>query len=132
MLSVKVVNNGITQADRALREFAAVGDLRPFWAELGRGLADEAQRRWPLRRRTGKLRESLTWGGSGLRAGGIFESDPDRLRFGSAVFYGRFWQFGTKRQRARPLIHVDADQHSDQLAEWLRDRADEAGLEVQS
>ena len=130
MLSVKV-NNGIPQADSGLHKFAdSVSDLRPFWAQLGERLADEAQRRWPLRRRTGRLRRSLTWAGDRLGRGGIFESSPDRLRFGSSLFYGRFAQYGTKRQRATPLIHVNADRHADQLDRWLRARAVKAGLEV--
>ena len=61
---------------------------------------------------------------------GIFESSPDRLRFGSSLFYGRFPQHGTKRQRATPLIHIDPEQHTEQLSAWLRDRAASAGLEV--
>ena len=125
--------DGITQADSSLRRFSSqVDDLRPFWRELGRDLADDAQRRWPLRRRTGRLRESLMWAGDRLGRGGISESSPDRLRFGSAIFYSRFHQHGTKRHAARPLIHVDESRHGEQLAEWLRGRADAAGLEVQS
>ena len=130
MLKVDVA--GREKADTGLRKFSAsVEDLRPFWAQLGRGLAD-AGGRWPLRRRTGKLRKSLTWAGARLGPHGIFESDPTRLTFGSAVFYSRFHQFGTKRQRARPLIHVDPKQHTAQLATWLRDRAARSGLEVET
>ena len=130
MLRVKV-NNGIAQSDSGLRKFAAsVEDLRPFWAQLGRGLADEAQRRWPLRRRTGKLRQSLQWAGNGLGRGGVYLPTPDSLQFGSEVFYSRFWQFGTKRHAARPLIHVDAGRHSSQLSSWLRARAESGGLEI--
>ena len=116
--------HGITESDNSLRRFeAASGDLRPFWRELGERLADEAQRRWPLRRRTGRLRKSLQWAGDRLGRGGIFESSPDRLRFGTALFYSRFAQHGTKHQRATPLIHVNPDQHADQLSSWLRARA---------
>ena len=130
MLSVKV-NNGIPQADSGLRKFAdTVEDLTPFWRELGRGLAETIDARWPLRRRTGRLRRSLTWAGDRLGRGGIFESSPDRLRFGSSLFYGRFAQYGTKRQRATPLIHVNPDQHADQLLRWLQARAAASGLEV--
>ena len=128
-LSVKV--KGITEADSGLRRFAAqVDDLRPFWRELGESLADEAQRRWPLRRRTGKLRQSLTWAGNRLGRGGVFESSPDKLTFGTALFYGRFAQFGSRKQRATPLIHVDESQHADQLSSWLQARAAASGLEV--
>ena len=123
--------NGITESDSSLRRFSAsVEDLRPFWAQLGRGLADEAQRRWPLRRRTGKLRKSLTWAGGRLASGGVFESSPDKLTFGSTLFYGRFAQFGSRKQRATPLIHIDEAQHAAQLSSWLRARAIMSGLEV--
>ena len=125
--------HGITESDSGLRRFAAsVSDLRPFWRELGERLADEAQARWPLRRRTGRLRESLTWAGGRLGRGGVYLPTPDSLQFGSAVFYSRFWQFGTKRQRARPLIHVDEAQHSRQLSSWLQARAEDSGLEVKT
>ena len=128
-LSVKV--KGITEADSGLRRFAAqVDDLRPFWRELGRGLAETIDARRPLRRRTGRLRRSLQWAGNRLGRGGVFESSPDKLTFGTALFYGRFAQFGTRKQRATPLIHVDADQHADQLSSWLRARAAAGGLEV--
>ena len=47
MLSVKV-NNGIAQSDSGLRKFAdTVEDLTPFWRELGRGLAETIDARWP-------------------------------------------------------------------------------------
>ena len=128
---MKVDIIGLTHASRALRRFAAqVDDLRPFWRELGRGLAETIDTRWPLRRRTGRLRKSLQWAGDRLGRGGIFESDPDRLRFGTAIFYSRFAQHGTKRQRATPLIHVDEAQHADQLSSWLQARAAASGLEV--
>ena len=107
-----------------------VSDLRPFWAELGRSLADESQRRWPLKRRSGRLRRSLTWAGDRLGRGGVFETSPDALRFGSAVFYSRFFQHATKRRPARPLIHVNEQDHAEQLSTWLRERAAAAGLEV--
>ena len=105
-------------------------DLTPFWSELGETLATEAQARWPLKRRSVKLRRSLTWAGDRLGRGGIFQSDPDRLKFGSAVFYGRFAQLGTLQQRATPLIHIDPEQHTEQLSAWLRSRAVASGLEV--
>ena len=131
MATLRIDVGGLGSADTGLRKFArTVDDWRGFWRQLGERLADDTQARWPLRRRTGRLRKSLTWHGDKLGPHGVFEADPDRLKFGSAVFYGRFAQAGTKRQRARPLIHVDAKAHSEQLATWLRDRADRAGLEV--
>ena len=129
MLRVNVA--GLEKADTGLRQFVAtVTDLTPFWSELGKTLSETTQNRWPLRRRTGRLRKSLVWRGDTLGPRGIFESSPDRLRFGSSLFYGRFAQHGTKRQRATPLIHVDAKAHSEQLSSWLRARAAVAGLEV--
>ena len=109
---------------------AAVLDLRPFWADLGADLARVSQERWPLRRQTGRLRKSLTWRGESLGRGGVFEPTRDRLTFGSALFYGRFSQDGTKRQPRRELIHVEPERHRDALASWLVSRADRAGLEV--
>ena len=129
---LRITATGLSTADGKLRQFAArIIDLRPFWRELGRSLADEAQARWPLRRRTGRLRKSLTWAGSRLGRGGVYEADPDQLRFGSALFYARFSQAGTKRQRQRTLIHVDEADASSRFSAWLRDRAAAAGLEVE-
>ena len=123
---------GLAESDKALREFAAgVENWRPFWLVLGRSLADEAQRRWPLRRRTGKLRRSLVWRGDRLGRGGIFESSRSRLEFGTSVFYGRFAQYGTRKQRARAVIHIDAADIGARLSEWARDRAAASGLEVE-
>ena len=131
MPTFRIDVGGLEKADTALRRFArTVDDLRPFWSQLGERLSDEAQRSWPLKRRSGKLRKSLVWRGDKLGPHGIFEADPDRLTFGTAIFYGRFAQTGTKRQRQRTLIHVDAKAHSEQLTTWLRDRAASAGLEV--
>ena len=130
MLTVKI--RGLDEAQAGLLALGdALADLRPFWQRLGKDLADDAQARWPLRRRTGRLRTSLTWAGQKLARGGVYEASPDALRFGSAVFYGRFFQHGTKRHAALPLIQVDPDRHADQLASWLGERASAAGLEVQ-
>ena len=121
----------LADADRHLRTFAQkLTDWTPYWRELAERLADTAQSRWPLRRRTGTLRASLTWRGDTLGPGGIFEASPDRLTFGSSIFYARFAQHGTKRQRAIPLIHIDPEQHTEQLSAWLRSRAAASGLEV--
>ena len=129
---MRVKLDGIVRADKGLRGLAeAASDLRGFWRALGARLADEAQQRWPLRRRTGKLRRSLTWAGNRLGRGGVYESSPDALRFGSAIFYSRFHQDGTKRHAARPLIHLDEAQHAAQLATWLQRRAASSGLEVE-
>ena len=129
MTTLRIEVHGLP--DRGLKRLAdGASDLRPFWRQLGKRLADTAQSRWPLRRRSGKLRKSLVWRGDTLGPRGIFESSPDRLQFGSAVFYGRFHQHGAKHTPRRPLIHVDAKAHSEQLTTWLRDRAAASGLEV--
>ena len=131
MPTLRIDVGGLEKAVTGLGKFArTVDDLRPFWRHLGQHLATEAQRRWPLRRRSGRLRRSLTWSGKGLGRFGVFESSPDRLTFGSALFYSRFAQLGTKRQRATPLIHVDPKQHTAQLTTWLQARAAASGLEV--
>ena len=71
---------GIRESGKGLDALArAASDLRPFWSELDEDLADTAQARWPLRRRTGKLRRSLTWRGETLGRGGVFEPTPDRF-----------------------------------------------------
>ena len=129
---LRITATGLSTADGKLRQFAArIIDLRPFWRELGEHLADEAQARWPLRRRTGTLRRSLTWRGERLGKYGVFESSPAHLAFGSAVFYGRFAQSGTKHSPRRPLIHIDEADASSRFSAWLRDRAARAGLEVE-
>ena len=121
----------LADADRHLRTLSEkLADLTPFWRELAEHLADTAQRRWPLRRRTGRLRKSLVWHGERLGPRGVFESSPDRLRFGSAVFYARFPQSGTKRQRQRTLIHIDEADARTRLSQWAFARAAASGLEV--
>ena len=131
MTIVRIDARGIGRAERALRLFGlSTKNLTPFWLQLGERLADEALARWPLKRRSGRLRESLSWAGDRLGGGGIFRSSPDRLTFGTSIFYGRFAQTGTKRQRATPLIHIDPEQHTEQLSVWFRERARRSDLEV--
>ena len=131
MSTLRIDATGIETSDRGLRRFAAqILNLQPFWRQLAKHLADEAQRLWPLRRRTGRLRTSLTWASSRLGRGGVFEADPDSLQFGTSIFYGRFSHVGTKHQRARPIIHVDAADVTLKFATWARDRAVASGMEV--
>ena len=119
----------IGQLDRAGR---SLRDFSDFWPLLGRAIADESQRSWPLRRRTGTLRRSLTWAGgrAGLGKGGVYEADPDALTIGSSIFYARFSHHGTRRQSKRVLLTVDESDTTARLTEWARDRATAAGLEV--
>ena len=124
------VDANLGQVETRLRRFSDGLDLRPFWSELGERLAAESQARWPLRRRSGRLRESLRWAGKKLGRGGVFEASPDRLAFGSEIFYARFAQFGTRKQRATPLIHVNEDDVGTRLTAWARERATASGLEV--
>ena len=127
MLRVDVT--GLEKADTGLRRFAAtVEDLTPFWRTLAERLADDAQSRWPLRRRTGKLRRSLTWAGKRLGRGGIFRSRPDRLTFGTRIFYGKFSHFGAVNQPVRELLHVDPAYIGARLDAWTVERARAAGF----
>ena len=129
---IDIRTTGIRESDKGLDALGrAASNLRPFWRELAQSLADEAQQRWPLRRRSGRLRKSLTWQGDRLGRGGVYEADPNMLRFGTNLFYSRFSQHGTRRQTARPLIHIDEQQHTEQLQIWLQGRAARAGLEVE-
>ena len=115
------------QLDRAAR---SLRDLSSFWPTLGKSIADKAQRAWPLRRRSGKLRASLTWAGEGLGRGGRYEVTSDSLTIGTAVFYGAFSHYGTRRQSKRELITVDESDTTKRLETWARSRVIGAGLEV--
>ena len=129
MLRVNVA--GLEKADTGLRQFVAtVTDLTPFWSELGKTLSETTQNRWPLRRRSGRLRTSLTWRGDGLGRGGVYEPTANRLKFGTNLFYSRFAQYGTKRQRTTPLILVNEADARARLVAWMTARAADAGLEV--
>ena len=127
-----IANIAVTRdADKRLRTFAKhLETLVPFWLEFAKHLADEAQRRWPLRRHSGALRASLTWARGRLGRGGVYEPTANRLAFGTSLFYGRFAQSGTTRQRKTPLIRVDADDARKRLSEWMKVRAAASGLEV--
>ena len=101
---------GLDEAGASLDKFNNdIADLPPFWRELGSQFSEDEQARWPLRRRTGRLRESLRWAGNRLGRGGVYEATPDRLRFGTGerVFYARYHQFGARHLPRRPLIHID-------------------------
>ena len=108
----------------------SLADLTDFWPGLAESLADTAQARWPLRRRTGTLRRSLRWAGTRLGRGGIYKASSDELVFGTSTFYGDFSQRGTRRQPARKLVAVDVDDTTKRLSEWARRRAIAAGFEV--
>ena len=123
------IDPSLQKVDRDLATFTTLAsDLRPFWIELGRSLADESERRWPLRRRSGRLRKSLTWARDRLGKGGIFQAKRDRLVYGSRVFYADFAQRGTRHQTATPLVHVDETAISDRLSAWSVERARAAGF----
>ena len=131
MPTLKVNVDGLSESDSALRRFgAALLDWRPYWRLLGERLATDSQQRWPLMRKSGRLRRSLAWAGGRLGRFGVYEASPDRLTFGTTVFYGRFHQHGAKHTPRRPLIHIDETQHAELLQTWLLARAARAGLEV--
>ena len=116
MPTLRIDVGGLGSADTALRRFArTVDDLRPFWRELGVHLADTAPESLAVTPTYRTAPKSLVWRGDTLGPRGIFESSPDRLQFGSAVFYGRFHQHGAKHTPRRPLIHIDEAQHSEQV-----------------
>ena len=123
------VNPALEIPTEQLATFAeSLRDLRPFWSRLGEHLSDETQSRWPLRRQSGQLRQSLTWTGQRLGRGGIFKSTPDRLVFGTRVFYAAFHQRGAKHLPVRQLVHVDPDDIGARLNDWAVARARVAGF----
>ena len=125
------VNPALEIPTEQLATFAeSLRDLRPFWSRLGEHLSDETQSRWPLRRQSGQLRQSLTWTGQRLGRSGIFRSQRDRLIFGSRLFYGAFSQSGTRHQPKRELIHVDENDIGERLSAWAVERARRSGLEA--
>ena len=125
------VDPTLERTTKALATYSSlVSDLRPYWRELAERLSDDTQSRWPLRRRSGKLRRSLTWAGSRLGRGGVYKARPDRLVYGSRVFYASWAQRGTRHQSATPLIHVDEADIGKRLDAWTTERARVAGLEV--
>ena len=117
-------------ADRLETAARSLGDLTEFWPALAKSVADRAQARWPLRRRTATLRASLTWHGSGLGRLGIYEPSRDALRIGTAVFYAGFHHHGAKNLRKRSLLSIDAADVTDRLGAWTRGRLVAAGLGV--
>ena len=98
----------------------------------GRGSANifptKPKARWPLRRQSGRLRRSLIWTDQRLGHGGIFKSTPDRLVFGTRVFYAAFHQRGAKHLPVRQLVHVDPDDIGARLNDWAVARARVAGF----
>ena len=125
------VTPSLADVDDQLATFSdSIEDLSDFWPTLGENLAAVAQDRWPLRRRSGKLRRSLAWTGRRLGRGGIYKSEPSSLTIGTKVFYGFYSQRGTKHQARRPLVHVDEADVGKRLTEWAKGRAEAAGLEV--
>ena len=125
------VNPSLDEPSASLDAFArALVDLSSFWPGLAESLADESQARWPLRRRTGRLRESLRWAGTRLGEEGIYKPTRDALVFGTSTFYSAFHHLGVGRLRKRELLHVDTDDTTKRLEAWASSRATAAGLEV--
>ena len=122
--SLDVPVDALDQAARTL------GDFTPIWPQVAESLANTAQQRWPLKRRSGALRESLRWTGRGLGKGGIYRASSDALTIGSRVFYSGFSQYGAKHQPARKLLTVDENDTTKRLEAWARSCAAAAGLTV--
>ena len=107
-MTLRVDVKGLETADRSnLREFAATAflDLTPFWRELGAHLARRKRNRaGPSADDPDGSAEVFDLGrDSKLGRGGVFESSPDRLLFGSSIFYSAIiHQFGTKRLAGAP------------------------------
>ena len=125
--TIPSLDEPIGRLDRAVQ---SLRDLSTFWPQLGESIADRAQRAWPLRRRSGRLRRSLTWTGQRLGRGGRYEASSDSLIVGSRIFYSGFHHRGTKHLPARPLLAVDPGDTTKRLEKWARDRVTAAGLEV--
>ena len=125
MPTLDIRATGIRESGKGLDALGrAASDLTPFWFGLARDLANLAQERWPLRRRTARLRKSLTWRGAipGPRRRVRTDANPGSA-FGSAVFYARFHQHGARNVPRRELIHVNPARHTAALASWLVARA---------
>jgi phage gpG-like protein len=58
----------------------------------------------PILVRTGALRESVRWNGSGLGAGGYFDPHPSFVIAGTTIEYGKYHQTGTSNMPARPFL----------------------------
>ena len=125
--SIPPIGIPIGALDRAA---TALTNLSDFWPGLAESITDKAQRSWPLKRRSGRLRRSLTWSGRGLGKGGRYEPSSDSLIVGTRIFYGAFSHFGTKNQPTRVLLGVDPLDTTKRLEKWARDRVIGAGLEV--
>ena len=116
----------IDALDRAAR---SLRDLSLILADARR--SDRRRKRnaaWPLRRRSGRLRASLTWSGQGagprrnLQGREATRSPSDRN-----IFYARFSHFGTKHQRKRELLAVDESDTTARLQKWARSRVQSSG-----
>ena len=57
----------------------------------------------PILVRTGALRNSMVWTGTGPGPGGIFQATPSFAIAGTSIPYGRYHQTGTDRMPARPF-----------------------------
>ena len=77
--------------DALNRTARSLGDLSEFWPAVGRSIADQTQAAWPLKRRSGRLRRSLSWSArGGLGKAGIYEAKSDSLVIGSSLFLRQF------------------------------------------
>ena len=93
------------------------------WAPLSPAYAAWKRRHFPGRTilvRTGRLRESVKWNGTGLGAGGIFEAEPGFAIAGTSVPYGRAHMDGRSNMPARPFLPApDPTVFAPLLREWI-------------
>lgn len=111
--------------------FAMEGQSRGAGGRLGRGhweplspaYAAWKRRHFPgtkILERTGALRASLEWSGSGLGAGGFFQPTPTRVMFGTDIPYGKYHQHGGGRMPQREFMPTpDTVIYSRLLRNWL-------------
>jgi phage gpG-like protein len=53
---------------------------------------------------TGALQDSLTWSGTEVGPGGIFDTTENYVRVGTTIPYGKYLQEGTSKMVARPFL----------------------------
>jgi len=74
----------------------------------------------PILVREGDLKESLTWYGSQLGPGGIFDPHPSFVIAGTTIPHGKYHMTGTKHMPARPFMPPpDPAVFGPLLKQWL-------------
>lgn len=93
------------------------------WAPLSPSYAAWKARHYPGERilsRTGALRDSLAWTGSGLGPGGVWLATKQGVEFGTAIPYAQYHAKGTGTMPARPFMDPpNKTVFVQQLRAWL-------------